>query len=101
MSWGDKQDGSRMIVACKNTHKHACLLGGSGGIIYLEFRSSQIASDAIQNKLYNILMTHVADIDGTTIITILNFKISGRGNCGWGGEMGGGGWGWKFQPQPL
>ena len=98
MSWGDKQDGSRMIVACKNTHKHACLLGGSGGIIYLEFRSSQIASDAIQNKLYNILMTHVADMDGTTIITVLNFKISG-GEIVAGG--GGGRWGWKFQPQPL
>ena len=52
LSWGaGEQDGSRMIVACK---KRGCLLGGSGGMPpsqeNFEFRSSQIASDAIWDK---------------------------------------------------
>ena len=52
LSWGaEEQDGSRMIVACK---KRGCLLGGSGGMPpsqeNFEFRSSQIASDAIWDK---------------------------------------------------
>ena len=48
---GEKQDGSRMIVACET---RACLLGGSGGISppgKFEFASSQIASDAISDKI--------------------------------------------------
>ena len=53
---GGKQDGSRMIVACESIHtrKRAYLLGGSGGMLpqeNFEFRSSQIASDAIWDKL--------------------------------------------------
>ena len=47
---GQKQDGSRTIVACESTLTHTCLLGGSGGMLSqkkFEFRSSQIASDAI------------------------------------------------------
>ena len=54
-----------MIVACV---KRVCLLGGSGGMLpqeNLEFRPSQIASDAICDK---------------TLITVLNFMISGVGN---------------------
>ena len=41
-----------MIVACK---MRACLLGGSGGMPpqeNFEFTSSQIASDAIWNKIF-------------------------------------------------
>ena len=48
---GGKQDGSRMIVACET---HACLLGESGGMPpqeNFEFTSSQIASDAIWDKI--------------------------------------------------
>ena len=49
---GGKQDGSRMIVACE---MRACLLGGSGGMPppqrKFEFTSSQIASDAIWDKI--------------------------------------------------
>ena len=54
---GGKHDGSRVIVACESTLTHAkcvCLLGGSGGMPpqeNFEFRSSQIASDAIWDKL--------------------------------------------------
>ena len=57
------QDGSRMIVACER-HTQVCLLVGSGGMLpqeNAEFRSSQIASGTIWDK-----------------ITIVNFKISGR-----------------------
>ena len=64
LSWGGHGD-SRMIVACV---KCVCLLGGSGGMLpqeNLEFRPSQIASDAICDK---------------TLITVLNFMISGVGN---------------------
>ena len=42
--------GSRMIVGVKR----ACLLGGCGGMLpqeKFEFRSSQIASDAIWDKI--------------------------------------------------
>ena len=55
---GGKHDGSRMIVACEKahscTHMRACLLGVSGGMPLqekFEFRSSQIVSDAIWDKL--------------------------------------------------
>ena len=56
LSWGGKEDGSRMIVACESIHTRKCvyLLGGSGGMLpqeNFEFRSSQIASDAIWDKL--------------------------------------------------
>ena len=64
---GEKQDGSRVIVACKSmfTHAYACMSArGSGGF---EFRSSQMASDTIWDK-----------------ITILNFKI-----CSWEGKIPG------------
>ena len=45
-----------MIVVCESirTRKRAYLLGGSGGMLpqeNFEFRSSQIASDAIWDKL--------------------------------------------------
>ena len=68
--------------------KRVCLLGGLGAYLpqeNFEFRSSQIASDTIWDKLSK---QHFDDtyiypvrckIDGTTIITILNFKISGAG----------------------
>ena len=68
---GEKQDGSRMIVACKSmlTHAYAYVsTRGSGGF---EFRSSQIASDTTWDK-----------------ITILNFKISGGEGVGGGGGRG-------------
>ena len=57
--------------------KHVWLLGGSGGISpppkeNFEFRSSQIASDTIWDKLAE---QHIL----ATIIIILNFKISGGG----------------------
>ena len=48
-SGGGKQDGSRMIVVCIRV----CVAtrGGSGGCPRYEFRCSQIASDAIWDKL--------------------------------------------------
>ena len=51
---GQKQVGSRAIVACESMLMHTCLLGGSGGMLprkNFEFRSSQIASDAIWDKI--------------------------------------------------
>ena len=51
MGGGGKQDGSRVIVVCET---RACLLGGSGGMPpreNFEFTSSQIASDAIWDKI--------------------------------------------------
>ena len=48
---GGKQDGSRMIVVCET---HAWLLGGSGGMSprkILNLNTSQIASDAIWDKI--------------------------------------------------
>ena len=57
-------------------HKYACLLRGSGSMHPPEFRFSEIASYAIWDKF------NTCD---KTIITILNFKISGGGNCGLGG----------------
>ena len=56
---GGEQDGSRMIVACSRMHKRACLLGGGGGVWghapppweNFEFRSYQIASDQIWDKI--------------------------------------------------
>ena len=56
----------------KHVHKCACLLGESGGIPpteNFEFRFSQIASDAIWDKI---------GCD-KTVTTILNFKIFGGG----------------------
>jgi len=73
---GVKQDGTRIIVACVSTLtcKRVCLLGGSGGMPHLkklEFRSSQIASEAIWDK-------NTCD---KTIISISRFLGE---NCGWG-----------------
>ena len=53
LSWGGggREDGSRMIVACEML---AYLLGGSGDMPHqeiFEFTSSQIASDAIWDKI--------------------------------------------------
>ena len=54
---GGEQDGSRMIVGCESmlTHASVCMTtGGSGGMPpqeIFEVRSSQIASDAIWDKL--------------------------------------------------
>ena len=44
LSWGEKQDGSRMIVACMATR---VVWGHIPPWENFEFRSSQIASDAI------------------------------------------------------
>ena len=70
-----KQDSNS---AQKHAHKCACLLGESGGVPppspteNFEFRFSQIASDAIRDKI---------GCD-KTVTTILNFKISGGGGGG-------------------
>ena len=74
LSWGGKQQDDSSTFRTL-THKCACLLGGSGGIPPpppppQEFRSSQIVSNAIWDKIFAC---------DKTIITILNFKISGGG----------------------
>ena len=49
--WRGEQDGSRFIVLCET---HACLLGGVGGMSLrkiLNLHTSQIASDAIWDKI--------------------------------------------------
>ena len=80
-----------MIVACVATR------GESGGMLpqeNFEFRPFQIASDAIWDKPYKqhfdgtyvCRVTLIANIDDTTVITILNFKISGGGEKFWLGN---------------
>ena len=88
LSWGGgggEQDGSRMIVECKSsTRKCACLLGGLGAcsprkILNLDPLGLLLTQSGTR------LLFNTCD---KTIVTILNFKISGRGGGG-GGEFQG------------
>ena len=76
---GGEQDGSRMIVACKSTLiytcKCVCLLGGSGAcsprkILNLDPLRLLVTQSGTR------LLCNTCD---KTIITILNFMISGGG----------------------
>ena len=81
---GGEQDG----IDDSSVHKHAWLLGGSGGIPLGKILNLDplrlLLTQSGTNFPNNILTTHTctsSNIDGTTIITILYFKISGeRGN---------------------
>ena len=56
LSWGGKQDGSRMIVACETC---AYLLGGSGGMPPQEnLHPLRLLLMQSGTKFPNILMTH-------------------------------------------
>ena len=73
LSWGGgrEQDGSRMIA---HAHVSMCLLGGSGGMPPPPRKILNL--DPLRLQSGTILLFNTCD---KTIITILNFKISGGG----------------------
>ena len=85
-----------MGIDDSSVHKHAWLLGGSGGIPLGKILNLDplrlLLMQSGTNFPNNILTTHTctsSNIDGTTIINILHFKISwGRGGGGGGGIPG-------------
>ena len=84
---GGKQGGSRMIVACESTLTHVSVYvptTGSGSMLPqedFEFRSSQIASDTIWDK---IVVKYLRQNNNHT--QFQDFLGGGGGNCSWEGE---------------
>ena len=73
-----------MAKACSRMHKFACLLGGLGACL-----SRKILNlDPLRLLLTQSGKRLLFNTCNKTIITILNFKISGEGGGGGGGNSG-------------